>query len=97
MGISVNEKYSPFKKVKYIGADVSPTIAHGRDSARGFKPRWYHFLSFPMLFILLMATYDMLKPWWENVMFTDPWASTVFTFSIVLAMFLLWTSTLKEE
>jgi hypothetical protein len=24
LGVSVNEKYSPFKKINYVGADVSP-------------------------------------------------------------------------
>jgi hypothetical protein len=64
---------------------------------KGFKAKWYHFVLFPALFITLMATYDTLKPVWENIFSTNPWASTIFTFSIVMAMFILWTTTLKEE
>jgi hypothetical protein len=64
---------------------------------KGFKPKWHHFLFFPALFIALMATYDIFKPTWENMFSTSPWASTIFTFSIIIAMFILWTTTLKEK
>jgi hypothetical protein len=64
---------------------------------KGFKPKWYHFLFFPALFIILMATYDALNSTWENIFSTNPWASTALTLSIVTAMFILWTTTLKEE
>jgi hypothetical protein len=64
---------------------------------KGFKPKWFHFLFFPALFVTLMATYDLLKPTWENIFSQNPWASTTLTLSIVMAMFILWTTTLKEE
>lgn len=64
---------------------------------KGFKPKWYHFLFFPALFIILMATYDVFGPAWENILSANTWASTIFTFSIVMAMLILWATTLNKE